>query len=230
MPPYSPVFSALGAGNTPQMHIHERTAPMALYDAMARRLFDDYERFNLIVEELEDKGRADLLRQGLPADAVRHRLELDMRYGDQMVTVAVVADRTRLSGPVDVMALIELFAQDYGRRYGEGSQSPEAGIRISTIRVASHVPTGTVKFDAALPDGTPEPAVPVSSRRCHFVGFDTAVDTPVYDENALRPGLVVHGPAVVTAAAPTYLVEPGWRLQTGAHGAIWFLTDAGDSR
>ena len=26
-PPYSSVFSALGAGNTPQLHIHERTAP-----------------------------------------------------------------------------------------------------------------------------------------------------------------------------------------------------------
>jgi len=49
------------------------------------------------------------------------------------------------------------------------------------------------------------------------------VDTDVYDESALEPGLVVRGPAIVTTPATSYLVEPGWRIETGAHGAIWFL-------
>ena len=117
-PPYSSVFSALGAGNTPQLHIHERSAPIILYDATSRTIFTDFARFNTIVAELEAKGRADLVRQGLRAGAVRHRLELDMRYGNQLVTTAVVADRTRLRNLDDVMALIELFAEDYARRKG----------------------------------------------------------------------------------------------------------------
>jgi N-methylhydantoinase A len=45
----------------------------------------------------------------------------------------------------------------------------------------------------------------------------------VFDETALEPGLVVHGPGIVTTPTTTYLVEPNWRLETGAHGAIWFL-------
>jgi N-methylhydantoinase A len=49
------------------------------------------------------------------------------------------------------------------------------------------------------------------------------VDTAVYDESALEPGLAVRGPAIVTTPTTTYLVEPGWRIETGAHGAIWFL-------
>ena len=53
------------------------------------------------------------------------------------------------------------------------------------------------------------------------------VDTDVFDESALEPGLVVPGPAVVTTPATTYLVEPGWRIETGAHGAIWFLRNPG---
>src|SRR5207342_476923 len=77
-PPYSSVFSALGAGNTPQLHIHERTTPILLFDAASRRLFDDVDSFNAIVAQLETKGRSDLLRQGLPGDRVQHRLELDM--------------------------------------------------------------------------------------------------------------------------------------------------------
>jgi len=222
-PPYSSVFSALGAGNTPQLHIHERTVPVVLFDASTRALFTDFDRFNGIVAELEAKGRDDLLRQGLPGEAVQHRLELDMRYGNQLVTMAVTADRTRLQSVRDVVALMHMFADDYGRRFGQGSQSPEAGIRITTIRVASYVEGQTVEFDASLPDGEPAPAQPAGSRRCHFAGTAGAVDTPVYDETALQPGLTVPGPAVVTSPTTTYLVEPGWRLETGAHGAIWFL-------
>jgi N-methylhydantoinase A len=187
-----------------------------LHPAMERFLFST---------ELEAKGRADLLRQGLASDAIAHRLELDMRYGNQLVTTAVVADRTRLRNLDDVMALIELFAEDYARRFGAGSESPEAGIRITTIRVASYVEDEKVEFDASLPVGDPTPAHAIGSRQCHFADIDGAVDTPVYDQTALDPGLVVLGPGVVTNPTTTYLVEPGWRLETGAHGAIWFLAD-----
>ncbi len=224
-PPYSSVFSALGAGNTPQLHIHERTVPVVLFDASSRTLFTDFDRFNGIVAELEERGRADLVRQGLPGNAVRHRLELDMRYGNQLVTMAVVADRNRMTSVRDVVALMHLFADDYGRRFGAGSQSPEAGIRISTVRVASYVEGETVEFDIALPGGSPVPATPVGSRKCHFVGVNGAVETPVYDATALEPGLVVHGPAAVTVPTTTYLVAPGWRLESGSQGAIWFRKD-----
>ena len=56
----------LGAGNMKQLHIHERGAHVVMYNATDRSLFDSYDRFNAIVEELEAKGREDLVRQGLP--------------------------------------------------------------------------------------------------------------------------------------------------------------------
>ena len=159
-PPYSSVFSALGAGNMPQLHIHERSVPLVLFDATNRAMFTDFGRFNAIVAELEAKGRADLQRQGLPADAVRHRLELDMRYGNQLVTMAVVARKTRLENIRDVVDLMRLFSDDYGRRFGQGSQSPEAGIRVTALRVASFVQGETIEFDATPPDGPTTAARP----------------------------------------------------------------------
>jgi N-methylhydantoinase A len=222
-PPYSSVFSALGAGNMPQLHIHERSVPLVLFDATTKAMFTDFPRFNGIVSELEDKGRADLRRQGLPESAVRHRLELDMRYGNQLVTMAVVAPKQRLEGIRDVVDLMRGFADDYGRRFGQGSQSPEAGIRVTTVRVASYVEGETVEFDATPRAGNAVAATPRGSRRCAFGGMTGQVDTGVFDESALEPGLVVRGPAIVTTPTTTYLVEPGWRIETGAHGAIWFL-------
>ncbi|HSZ46281.1 MAG TPA: hydantoinase/oxoprolinase family protein, partial [Streptosporangiaceae bacterium] len=225
-PPYSSVFSALGAGNMPQLHIHERSVPLVLFDASTKAIFSDFTRFNGIVAELEDKGRADLRRQGLPETAVRHRLELDMRYGNQLVTMAVVARKTRLDSIRDVVELTRLFSEDYGRRFGQGSQSPEAGIRVTALRVASFVEAETIEFDAAPPDGRTAAAHPAGSRRCLFPGTQGPVETAVFDESALEPGLAVPGPAVVTTPTTTYLVEPGWRIETGAHGAIWFLANS----
>lgn len=222
-PPFSAVFSACGAGNMNQMHIHEMSTWTTLFDANTKSFYNDYDRFNAIVEELEGRGRDDLIRQGMDEGAIRFRLELDMRYGNQRVQTAVVTEKTRLTGQSDVLQLMNEFHTRYGERYGEGSQSPEAGIRINTIRVCSFVEQSTVRFEGILPkeDAGHSPA-PVGERECYFVDFDEPVVTPVYDETALAENSVIDGPAIVTTRATTYLVEPGWRYRAAAQGAVWF--------
>ena len=222
-PPFASVFSAVGAGNMNQLHIHEMSTWTVLFDANQKTLFTDYALFNARVEELERRGREDLTRQGFPAESVEYRLELDMRYGNQRVTTAVVTDIHRLGGQSDVLKLMEQFHQRYGERFGEGSQVTEAGVRINTIRVCSFVTQPGVTFKGIRPAGAavPPPA-PVSHRPCHFVGFDTALDTPIYDDEALTPQTEIDGPAVVATKATTYLVEPGWRFRAAEQKAVWF--------
>jgi N-methylhydantoinase A len=81
--PFSSVFSAVGAGNMHQMHIHETSLFMVLYDSTSRKVFDNYSKFNDLVVELSKRGQADLVRQGSPLSDIKHSLELDMRYGNQ---------------------------------------------------------------------------------------------------------------------------------------------------
>jgi N-methylhydantoinase A len=91
VPPFSSMFSAVGASNMDQLHIHERSLYLSFYDSNTRRLYEDFQRFNAVVAELEARGRDDLLRQGYAPTEVEHRLELDMRYGNQLAQTAVVA-------------------------------------------------------------------------------------------------------------------------------------------
>ena len=223
VPPFSSIFSAVGAGNMAQLHIHENSVYLTLFDTQTRRLFDDYDRFNGIVERLEQAGRNDLLRQGLPEEAIEHRLELDLRYGNQLAETAVVCPSNRLNSPDDVLDLIELFSHDYGKRFGEGSQSPEAGIRVNAVRVASYVSSDTVRFSDILPSAGDLKPAPASetSYPCHFRGHDGPLDTAFYDYEELGFGDVIAAPAVVSSRSTTYLVEPGWRLEIGKHGAGW---------
>ncbi len=225
-PPFSSVFSACGAGNMKQLHFHERGVHVTMYNPTTRALFDRYDEFNTVVEDLEALGREDLIRQGFAAEDVRYRLELDMRYGNQLLTQAVaLEDITRMTGVGDVLGMIRTFGDVYSHRFGAASAAPEAGIRCNTVRVASYVDGDVVNFDPLDADRA-RSVPPESSRRAvHFIGFDEPLDTPVYDQSALAPDAVIAGPAIVTTENTTYLVEPGWRLEPTPQGAVWFLQD-----
>ena len=225
-PPFSSTFSACGAGNVNQMHIHEMSTWTVLFNPATKSFFNQYDSFNKSVEELERRGREDLIRQGMPTDQIRYRLELDMRYGNQRVQTAVVTEMGRLHSQREVLALMDQFHKSYGARFGEGSQSPETGVRINTIRVCSYVEQPKVAFAKLKLSGkTLPPPEAVSKRPCHYVGQDKALDTPIYDDKALAEGTRIPGPAIVTTRATTYLVEPGWTFHAAAQGGVWFIKE-----
>jgi N-methylhydantoinase A len=224
VPPFSPMFSACGAASLSPMHIHEYSQITDLYNPATASLLSDFERFNKVVEELESRGLKDLLRQGFTAGEIRHRLEIDIRYGSQKVETAVVCEKNRLTCVGEVLELIERLAVDHAGRYGEGAQAPESGIRIMAYRVASYVPGRNVEFGDLWQDivkaWTPEP---VGIRKCHFNADQGAAQVPLqvpcYDARALEAGAVLVGPAIINPGWTTYLVEPGWRFEAARHGA-----------
>jgi N-methylhydantoinase A len=223
VPPFSATFSACGAGNVNQMHIHEISTWTVLFSPATRTFFSDFDRFNAGVAELERRGREDLLRQGIAQGDIHYRLELDMRYGNQRVQTTVVSPLSRMTTQRDVVRLIEQFYRRYGERFGEGSQSPEAGIRINTMRVCSFVEQSRVQF-ARVAESCPSrrPPPPAAVRDCYFAGHESAVSTPTFRDDVLVEGTVIEGPAIVTTRATTYLVEPGWSYRAAAQGAVWF--------
>ena len=117
-PPFASVFSACGAGNLNQMHIHEMSTYTVLFHSGTKTMLTDYAKFNGMVEELERRGREDLLRQGMDPKDIKYRLELDMRYGNQRVQTTVTTDMTRLESLADVASLISQFHRSYGDRFG----------------------------------------------------------------------------------------------------------------
>jgi N-methylhydantoinase A len=150
---------------------------------------------------------------------------MDMRYGNQLVTTAVAFTINRVNGVADVLHLIKTFSDLFGERYGEGTQAPEAGVRAQTIRVASYIEGEVIAFESIHTGGEKIKPEPVSHRSVHFTSIAGAVDTPVYDAEALKHEYVIHGPAIVTTENTTYLVEPGWRLEPTRQGAVWLLSD-----
>lgn len=228
VPPYSSVFSACGAACLQPLHFHESTKAIPLYNPETKGLMEDFERFNTTVEELEVRGRNDLARQGITGERVRHRLELDVRYGSQKVETAIALEKTRIDGRQDVLDIIEKLAVDFEDRYGKGTPAPETGIWVTTFRVASYAESEPIRFDNLVPPQSKVPTPePVGTRSCRFPGSPGAVEVPLYDAGALKPGVVIQGPAIVNPGHTTYLIEPGWRMETAFAGAVWFIADRG---
>lgn len=223
VPPFSAVFSALGAGNIDQIHIHEHSKIFWLYDPTYKEVMSDFDEINALIETLEEAGREDMLRQGLPADRVRHRLELDMRYGNQLAQTSVVAGLSRFEDPQDVLRVVGAFADDYQRRFGPGSAQPQAGVVVTAVRVVSFTDGDRIDFSALrteVPAVAPTPQS-AGSRRCYFGAMPQGVDTPVFTFESLTAGQRIQGPAVVVSRVTTILVEPNWSFALGHEGAAW---------
>ena len=93
----------------------------------------------------------------------------------------------KMTSQHDVITLLDRFSSIYAHRYGEGSQAPEAGVRINTIRVVTYADHARLDLRPSTADRSP--AAEASSRRdCHFPGHDAPVSTAVYasDELAAR--------------------------------------------
>ncbi len=225
IPPFSSVFSALGAGNMNQLHIHEKSLYLMLYDATFRKVLEDYTSFNETVTELEERGREDLIRQGVADADIRTRVELDMRYGNQLAQVSVVSPIDRLNSPQDVITLLDRFSNNYATRFGEGSQAPEAGVRINVIRVVSYVEHEKLTLERSQASTANKPK-PRTERPCYFPQIEEPLATPVYDHGDVAEGMHVSGPALIETPRTTYLVEPGWTLRMGRLGSAEVIKDA----
>jgi N-methylhydantoinase A len=220
IPPFSAVFSALGAASMNQLHIHERSLYLMLYDSLEREVLQDFTEFNATVDQLEGLGREDLLRQGVDAGDIKFRVELDMRYGNQLAQTAVVSPVERIESDQNVMTLLDLFSSNYEQRFGEGSAAPEAGIRVNVIRVVSYVEHEAVILETSNASSDARVA-PTSSRDCWFDGVEGPLATNVYNVTDIPEGVSIDGPALVETPHTTYLVYPGWSLTMGKQGSAW---------
>jgi N-methylhydantoinase A len=195
-----------------QLHIHERSVYLPLYDALTRSLYSDYDELNGIIDDLKERGVRDIVRQGHARDQVEFRVELDMRYGDQLQLTSMVVPFGRFDGGREVLEMIKRYHTSYGERFGEGTQTPETGIKVNQVRVISYVPLPKVSFatNGASSNGHNAKRKPVM-RNAWF--DDGLVETPVYDLAAVAPGEEITGNAIVESANTTFVVYPGWTLR-----------------
>jgi 5-oxoprolinase (ATP-hydrolysing) len=149
---------------------------------------------------LERECRALLERQGVPGDAIRTEVWLDIkqRGSDTALPVAWVPG----TSPV------EDFHRQHRQRFGFAPTD-------STIVVAAMRVEAAGSRESAAADGQPfaDPnAAPAATGTVEIWLDGGWVRAPVCAREALEPGGQLHGPALVTEAHGTILLERDWTL------------------
>jgi N-methylhydantoinase A len=135
---------------------------------------------------------------------VRLRRAMDMRYGEQVFEITVPLDGVDLGAPDPMKEIVERFHQRHEELYTYSLRDQDVVLvnaRVAAIGVLP-APPEEPRLDAR-PDGSPR------GRRRVYV--DAWRDVDVFDLDALAPGQVIDGPAVLEAPTTTALLRPNDR-------------------
>jgi len=159
----------------------------AIRPATLRRLF----------AQMEGQARR---RLGTFDGEVRIQRAMDMRYGEQVFEITVPLDGVDLEAADPLKEIVERFHRRHEDLYTYSLRDQE--VVLVNARVAAVGTLPALPEEPALP-GRP-PAPPRSRRRVYLDGWH---EVPVFDLDALAPGQVIDGPAVLEAATTTALLR-----------------------
>lgn len=197
------VIAPLGAGVASSIGF--LAAPLAFDFVRSRplRLDEiDWAEVAALFEAMEAEGTSMLSSSGLAERDIVHRRFADMRYIGQGHEVRVELPPEVFGDPE---AMVAHFEREYARMYGRAG--PQAPAEAISWRVKSAGPRPTLELADVDLVTSAEPLK--GSRAAYFPTAGGYVDTPVYDRYGLRPGAVVHGPAIIEERESTVVLGPG---------------------
>ncbi|MFF7727018.1 hydantoinase B/oxoprolinase family protein [Streptomyces sp. NPDC008001] len=201
VPPMAGVLSALGIGLADTTALREQSVELPLTEA-------SMERIHAVAGDLEEAARAVLRAEDVPAGRIRVARRARLRYDgtDTAVTVS-------LAGP---SAMTEEFASVHRAMYSFLLDRP---VIVEALSVEA---TGlTPQPDArSLAGPGPEPGSAPAAGTVPLYTGGAWRDVPLRERELLRPGSVVDGPAVITEANATTVVDPGWRARSDTTGHL----------
>jgi len=216
--PFSPVFCAFGSSTMDIMHVYETSRKLTLSEPGSQRLTEDYSAYNETVAGLVEQARKDLAADGLDAQSAAFALELDMLYGGQFHVKRALSPRMALAGPADVRAICDAFHKEFSEAFSPFVVNPEGGVFIESFILKAVVATKKVELPEAPLEGHDPGAARKGERAVYWPGAGDFRATPIYSNEALRPGNVVEGPAVIEGDYTTIVVPQPMRYRLDARG------------
>ncbi|MFI2436581.1 hydantoinase B/oxoprolinase family protein [Streptomyces sp. NPDC018693] len=198
VPPMAGVLSALGIGLADTTAMREQSAEAPLEAAALPGVLKT-------AADLEAAARAELLAEDIPGESIRVTRRAQLRYDGTDTTLTV-----ELTEPD---AMRHAFEERHRATYSFTLDRP---IVVEALSVEATGITTPPDLSALAPyEG--RPAAP-GTVRLHTGG--TWRDVPLHRREALPPGETVTGPAIITEAGATTVVDDGWRAAATDDGHL----------
>lgn len=198
VPPMAGVLSALGIGLADTTAMREQSVEAPLEPAAMPRVLST-------ADDLEGAARAELLAEDVPEDRIRVTCRAQLRYDGTDTALGV-----ELAEP-DTMR--RAFEERHRATYSFTLDRP---IVVEALSVEATGLTAPPDLSALAPyEGLTTTPETVS---LHTGG--AWLDVPLHRREELPPGETVTGPAIITEAGATTVVDDGWRAATTHDGHL----------
>ncbi|WP_254533595.1 hydantoinase/oxoprolinase family protein [Natrinema gelatinilyticum] len=195
----SSVWSAVGISSSDVLHRNEMSNMRTFAPFDPEELTEQF-------TAIEDEIRGDLEAEGFDEEDMRLERYANLSYGLQVHEVTVPVPPGELTEE-DTGEVIARFEKKYEQLYGEGAGASQTGFELVTLRVDGYgkttkpnlrAETSGVKADG----GNPE------TEEIFWPAEDRYMDTKVYYQDDIGPGMTFEGPAVMrlnntTVAVPS---------------------------
>jgi 5-oxoprolinase (ATP-hydrolysing) len=208
--PLAGVLSAYGMGLADQIAMREASVELPL-DAAG------LQAARARLAALTMAAVAEVQAQGVPADRIQPVQRLLLRYQgtDTALPVVVAADSS-------ITSLVAGFEAGYRQRFA--FLMPGRALVIEAASAEAIGAAESVADVAAAAPATATTATPLAVVHMHCTLDDGSAeawrDAGLYQRETLPPGARVAGPAVITEANATTVVEPGWAATATARGDL----------
>ncbi|MGV9995111.1 hydantoinase B/oxoprolinase family protein [Streptomyces sp. NPDC003374] len=202
VPPMAGVLSALGIGLADTTAMRERSVEAPLEpDAMpgVRKTAD----------ELEAAARAELLAEDVPAERIRVTRRAQLRYDGTDTTLTV-----ELTDPGPMK---EAFEERHRATYSFTLDRP---VVVESLSVEATGVTDPPDLSALAPYDAARPGRPAEPETVRLHTGGAWRDVPLHRREDLPPGTAVTGPAIITEAGATTVVDDGWRAAATDDGHL----------
>jgi N-methylhydantoinase A/oxoprolinase/acetone carboxylase beta subunit len=172
---------------------------------------------------LRERVVAEFAKSGLGEDQIAFKHYVRMQYYGQLNDLEILSPHQELAEASHVNDLIAAFEDAYGKLYARSARSPELGYLITNVVV-----TGAVEVEKpALPDEDEvdggEPPAKGTRGVWWSGGFE---ETAIFEQDQVRAGHSIEGPAIVESPADTFAIPPGRTARMDGH-RIWHLSSGG---
>ena len=151
-----------------------------------------------LAEPVVARVAAEVRDQGIAAENISTLTKIHLRYAG--------TDTSLLIDFASADDMLAAFEDAHQRRFGFVARERGLVVEALSVEAVGHVETVTdLANDDAASAATPEPATEVKM----FID-DGWQAVPLYERDALLPGHLLHGPAIIVESTGTVVVEPGW--------------------
>ena len=179
-----------------------------------------------VIDRMVEPRLKHLLGLGFDDSTITYRASLDARYVGRHREIHLPIGSSRLTD-TDGPRLRAIFDDMVSQRFGHADSAATA--EFVTVRVAVTAKTPHVvmpRLPETIGGSVPQPI----GIRSTFLTTDPPLDLPVFQGNALGPGHMIQGPAIVEDAGMTTLLWPTDRLTVDKFGNYLVLVGGSEQR